>query len=252
MRRAVPTLVGPPLAGLLLAGLLLAGLLLAGCGGPSTVPGGGSDAGSAAPVAQTIQPANLDPTSIGLFHDDGDVHVGDIAKNEQAKDDALNVYLKPRGAYDLTEVPTPLANQPSNPYGVAGWESYKGEGYGLILYNAKVVVAMYQVEGTQESTVDKYVDDERSKMPAIEPVEFGGEKLHYWFWRDKDKTQSLMICRLDAGKGSNNLTVAMGDDNVLRALGVSEAAARANAPRIDRTSRPPVLPPGSTSPNIPH
>ncbi len=169
----------------------------------------------------------LEPSKIGIYKDQDSVKVGDSW--EKAK----QVFPASRGAYDFYDLPPPIPRK----YEAHGWETPKGEGFGVITLDGGAVLAMYQLEHAKQDTV---LEMEKAQQDHIgdAPTVVSGRSVTYWFWSDPAAHQTLMVCAL-ATSADLNLTIATGDDNVLQRLGISVEAARRKANQVDQS--PPKL-----------
>ncbi len=116
------------------------------------------------------------------------------------------------------------------PYRARSWETAK-MGFGEILYDGTLVAALYQDDKITQDQVDEMVNAHKEQVGGLLPDIVGGKRVTYWFW-EIDK-QRLMICAYRTEKKGTKLTIAMGDDKVLDALGISPQLARKNIGRID-------------------
>jgi hypothetical protein len=121
----------------------------------------------------------------------------------------------PRGTYEIHDLPNQFGKQ----FESQGWESDRNEGFGVILTDNKVVSAVYELEHARADTVDELIHDELTRMLPLKPTSISDGPVSYWFWHGINQT--TMICRLETKDGVN-LTMAMGDDNVLKPLAISE------------------------------
>ncbi len=213
------------------------GISLVGCesGAPATASGDASK-----PAAETtVFPAGpVQRSRIGLFNElprpnnPGDpsersstiqvqVNVGD------SPEQALKVFPTPKSAYLFSDLPPSLSKN----YEAKGWETAGGEGYGVILYGGNVVAAMYQVNGQPESMLEQLRSLQEQGMGTAQ-YKIDKRPVQFWFWHDG--SQTLMLSSYDKGEGRLNITLAMGDNNVLDAIGVSEKKADLDANRLAR------------------
>lgn len=197
--------------------LLILPLLTLGCaqeeGGPS-----GSEASGATASKNTLELAGPDdPSKIGLFNDNASIKVGD------SWDKAKGAFPEPqRIAYDIHDLPTDI---PSEKFEAHGWETPTGEGFGVITYDGKVVVAMYQLENTKQDDLTDFLKLQEQGIGGRADQQFGSRTLQFWFWTDPTAHQTLMVSSLLTARGLN-ITMAMGDDSVLARLHISETDAR--------------------------
>jgi hypothetical protein len=179
---------------------------------------------------------DLKPTNIGLYAKNGDQT--DVVQVGEPWEKVRSVFPEKRGAYNLNDLPPRF---PADEYEVHGWESGSGEGFGVILNSEnKVVAAMYHLEQAKEDTVQEKLEDQKAGVGAG-PKNISGKSVQYWFWHLENQT--LMVCAFQKGK-EYELTLAMGDDGILKALGISEEDAQRDQRILD--TKPPTAGPTST------
>lgn len=237
------------------AGLALAllSIVLAGCGNATEGATNGIDQPSNSAAEQTVALSGKveRDDNIGLVWDTRSVHVGD------SWDAASKVFPERAGAYELRQLPARFGKE----FESHGWETNAGEGYGVITYRDNVVAAIYHVGDIEESRAREIVTAQRNGTGPIAPRTFADTKLEYTFWEDHN--QRLMTLLEKTEKGFN-VTIAMGDQAVLDAIGASPRAALALVGRIDepgtRSTPGTASPPASTgnpasgnpfTPNVP-
>ncbi len=208
-------------------------LALAGC--QSTSSDSKVATQSSASPTETVSAAvqitsSFGPTNIGLYRDDRVVRVGD----EWEK--ARLVFHEPnKGAYHLHDLPPRFGKG----FSADGWESNRGEGFGVISYQGSIVAAMYQDQGVTDQLVSDMVALHRNGTAELYPLTITGQKAQYWFWTTQDGTQRLMICAAKGPRGTH-LTMAMGLTDVLKAIGVSPEDAKKDAQTLDEGRGPAV------------
>ena len=188
--------------------------LCVGCSGQVGLPtGSASPQTSKEPTLELAGSVGSGP--IGLYRDGAVVHVGDLWET------AKGVFPAGRTAYDLHDLPQSFPNK----FEAHGWETPTGEGFGAITLDSKVVAAMYQLERTKEDSFDELLKAQQTGMGSRQPDVISGRSVNYWFWTDSQNHQLLMVCELSTTAGEN-VTLAMGDENVLAKLNISEADAK--------------------------
>jgi|GEM_PF-3003023 len=193
---------------------LLAAAAASGCAPDVDTPAPPKEAETAPAVNLTA--LSTDPSqAVGLFRGDGVVKVGDTWEKARA------LIPGPSTAYELHDLPKKLPEQ----FEVKGWETSEGEGYGMILYQDRIVAAMYQLQGTKEDEVNEFYTSESKGMGPITPTTYVGNGLRFWFWKDDKTRQSTMMCAQQKRRGID-LTIAMGDDQILDVLGATDTNAR--------------------------
>ena len=190
--------------------LWLAGLavLLAGCQGADTPP---VEAIPQAVVHVEVvdKPGTSSPTKIGILIGKKPVITVGFASPDKALADFR----------DPTQFGLEYNDLPSKfewPYHARAWETAHS-GFGTITYEGVLVAAMYQESNTKQERVDELVETHRGLIGRdAQLVE--GKHASYWFWEEDG--QRLMICAYSPGHHGIQLTVAMGDDVVMHALGI--------------------------------
>lgn len=209
-------------------GFLFVGIFLAGCQGADTVS---KSVAAPAPVKTVAAPTMpVEVTAIQMVGPHGMIRVGD------ADEKALAVYPPTsKSPNKLRELPERFAK----PYGVQGWETARGEGFGIITWDGAIVAAMYQVERGDEQMLSEILSQQRSGTGTLYPNDILGKSVRFWFW--EDKSQRLMVCAAQNPDKFLNITVAMGDRVVLDALGASPEAAKQIQDRLDGGSPPQLI-----------
>ncbi len=188
---------------------------LVGCSG---APAGDQENAVKVATSTNVQLAGpLEPTDMALYHG---VNRMDKVRVGDSWAFAKEVFPEPpRGAYEVHDLP----NQFTEKFEAEGWETNRDEGFGAILVENKLAAAVYQLDKERATTVDPYIEQELESLRPLNPTTLGKGAVKYWFWHDRNQT--TMICRFE-NKGTVNLTMAMGDDNVLKELGMSEPDAK--------------------------
>jgi hypothetical protein len=151
-----------------------------------------------------------DPTAAALYHGELSLKVGDSISK------ALQTFPEPtRGAYEIHDLPS----QFDDSFLAKGWETSTGEGFGAVSQEGKVVGAIYELQNERSTSVDDFVRDELQGMAPTQPKMIEGGGATYRFWHVK--TQTVMICLMKTNQGED-LTLAMGDDNILAQFAISE------------------------------
>jgi hypothetical protein len=182
-------------------------------------------------LAQVGTPSSSEPTKIGLVVRKGPA----ITVGYPSPDKLLEQFHDPKhfgSEYD---------DLPSNfdaAYRARTWETAH-MGFGEITYHGELVAAMYQEDKVDQDRVDELVDAHRAQVDLL-PTMLHGKKVSYWFWEVPN--QRLMICAYQSGHEGIKLTVAMGDNNVMDALGISPTFANKDLARIDAGSIQPAGP----------
>jgi len=125
-----------------------------------------------------------------------------------------------------------------NTYKARTWETAQYS-FGEILYDETLVAALYTEERATQDRVDEMVSAHQEQVGRKYDTFVDSKLVTYWFWAEDGQT--LMICAYHTPQHGIRLTIAMGDDVVLRALQISPADAKATVAKIQTPGgRPPV------------
>lgn len=185
------------------------GLLLLGCGSAGSP--------NAAPVVRKdVAAPNLVSTDLSMIMGTVSLKVGDPPeKVDQA-------FPQPANSAPFKELPAIFNGQ----YRARGYENSAG-GFGAIYYENQLAAAVWRVEnataGELEDIVKQHISgfgEPSQKLP--------GTGIAYWFWYRESQSQSIMICAAPDRTQSQrfDITIGMGDKNVMDALRMNYIAAR--------------------------
>lgn len=197
-------------------------LVLAGCAPDAKAP-------SETPVAATaerVPPPDFKSLEMisdapRLFNENREVHVG------QEVSEAENLIARPRRAADFRDLPPSFGAG----YRSRGWEG-DGEGFGIISYTNRVVVAVHTIGGVDERRLETMLTRYRTASELKPDV--AGESARYWF-NAKGSIQ-LMLCAVQ-GKDGLYITEAVGWDRAMQALRMNPLQAENDVRKADK---PPV------------
>jgi hypothetical protein len=136
------------------------------------------------------------------------------------------VFGKPKTSFEFTDLPPGF----QSPYSVKGWETAK-EGVGVILYGDKVVAIMRQLTRADKDLLQEIVDTISKENSRIKPSTIQGSNVSYTFW--EESSQRLMICALQTKRDGLHITEALGDNNVMDALGMNKRQSKMDQPKVD-------------------
>lgn len=189
---------------------------LSGCASKSVTPDGKNLFG----VPKT-RPTNLDGKHLRLLHQNSALYVGD----DQSR--AFQVFAAPLGSTDVSELPDGWDKEH---YRVRGWEKDK-DGFGVILMDDAVVLAMFTSERKSEPDVKSILEDYEDILgqPNSPPIQKGDTTYRFW---ERDR-QRLMICTMNIKGEGYRVTRALGAVDVMDPLRMSEAAAKEDAVQAD-------------------
>ena len=198
--------------GLRLWPVVLAAGILVGCRAAepaaADVPDGETPAASAVSEPLPIQDSRLHllyhgtPLSLGVNYEE-----------------ALKVFEPSKNAFDFTELPPNFRP----PYRARGWETAK-EGFGAITYNTRIVLAIWQTDEGDLRTYEKLVATYASEFPTVPAQEVTNGKVRYTFYESNG--QRLMILAVPDAGSTVHITVALGLNETMSAIGADEAQAR--------------------------
>jgi hypothetical protein len=203
-------------------GLLLALTATVGCGveGPAD-PNGAS---ATVPTQLAVDAPNLaERTRLGLLRQGRKVRVGDGVEY------AFQVFEHPRRFFEFSQLPPTL----QRPFEARGWES-GSEGFGVILFEDAVAACVHQIERTGPARLLSLLDDYTREF-GRPTTEVRTQRAQYWFWEESE--HRLALVATENLKGEVALAVAVGDLDVMAALGFSPEAARVDAAEADRMFR---------------
>jgi len=217
----------------MLVALGLFGAILAGCQSGEPAPSAPIPIVVAKKIVPVDKPSSTDATKIGLV---------------VRKGPAITVgYGSPEKIFDPFRDPKVFVSEFNDlpakfeyPYRARTWETAH-MGLGEILYDGDLVAAMYHQDHVTEDRVAEIVALHTEQMGDVRLGKLiTSKRVTYWFWGVGG--QRLMICAYQKDPKWIELTVAMGDDVVLDALGISPDQATIDAGKVDNTTSKPILP----------
>jgi hypothetical protein len=216
--------------------LILCGVAVSGCASDITAQAPADKGTTARTVnVQRIEAPDVNKkTRLALIHGRDKVKVGD--EWEYAK----KIFPEQRGAYEINDLPAGLTGPD---YRARGWES-ANEGFGAILFDDLVAVAMYRLDRVDESRLLEFLDtytDQLGRPNLAVPEDLldatgrrtnTKHRVRYWFW--EQETQRLMISAVLTVSDGMNVTVSVGDRHTMDALGMSPDAAKSDQAKAER------------------
>lgn len=192
--------------------LSVAVILLAGCSAEEAKE---AVVKSATPV-ETVKLAGKTAADAGvaMSYEGHSVRVGD------SWEEAQKVFPERRLAYGLRSLPERFGSD----FSAHGWETNEGQGYGVITYKDLVVAAVYHTEDVENDYAESLFEAQRAGTGALPMQQVVTGTLTWNFWQGNSGTQRLMVLR-DKGKKGTDVTILMGDANVLDALGATKPVA---------------------------
>lgn len=193
-----------------LLAVVAASILIVGCGDERPVrvveP-------QATPTVELPKPTFDERTDLALLHNSKRLRVGDTSMA------ALALYPMEEGATRIRSLPQGFPSE----YTVRGWSiPQEFEGFGVILYQDRVVSAMEQLDNVDEQALTDTIEQYERALGSAEPIV--GSGVRYWFW--EDGPQTLMISTFETEPGRSRMTVAVGLTQVMNRLGISREKAR--------------------------
>lgn len=193
-------------------GLLVLAAVLAGCAAPkvATQSPEAYITPAAKPAKSGLAEPNFTLTSrLAVLKAPGKVQVGD----ERAA--ALRVFAPPTGSYEHDDLPPSIPE----PYSARGWQT-DDEGIGLILFEGKVAAVVHEMYRAPEDRCNEIVEAHRAEFGAPSS-EVANGNVRYLFWDDNQAAQRLMLCTFEQSPKKFNLTVALGTNRLMDALGMA-------------------------------
>ena len=178
-------------------------------------------------VAAVGRPRSTTPTKIALVVRRGlPITVGFGAPNK-----AFDPFRDPKiFVSEFNDLPARF----EYPYTARTWEAGK-MGLGEILYDGDLVGAVYHQDQAKQERIDEIVAAHKDQLDGRRPDRLiTSRRVTYWFWQID--TQRLMICAYQKDQKGIELTVAMGDEVVMDALGMSPEQAAADAKKVDEAA----------------
>lgn len=168
-------------------------------------------------------------TSLGLIRRAGKIKVGDT------QDHAFRIFKQPPTAYEFSDLPSVLS---SEHFKAAGWQSTgsgqrPSEGFGVVLYDDQVCLAVYQIDHQTEEGVQELLTDHQKEVGTTPTSTQLGKYIRYWFWQER--TQRLMMVATSMPHEGASVTLAVGDVNVMDALGMSPDAAKNDQSQAEKS-----------------
>jgi hypothetical protein len=202
-------------------------LLLVGC---QSAGGAAATSPDSAKVPETMvgAPRTTKATDIAILSGTGAVTVG------MQPDEAFRAFPRVAG-YEFEQNPPGFGDN----YRSRHWEDGRRHGFGVILYQSRVVGAMYQEDNATQERVNEFLKLHETRIGAPTAT-VAGKHLNYWFW-EKDG-QRLMISAYAPDGSGIQLTAAMGDSVVMDGIGATLTNAQRGKSLTDVGSPPPPSP----------
>ena len=155
-------------------------------------------------------------TEIALINEQGTkLSVGD--EIERAQD----LFPKPSAGKGFTDLPPTLDSQTFSAW---GWQARQGEAFGAIFDKRarRIALAMRTLPDQGQIALEDMVSRYRNEIGGTPSTELGvgAGPIRYWFWT-RSTTHRLMICAVTNKKGGYHVTVAMGDSQLMDAIGAN-------------------------------
>lgn len=164
------------------------------------------------------KPTNMDRTRLRLIHQSRALYVHD----DQSR--VFDVFGPPPGATDVNDLPD---GWDKDHFRVKGWEKGK-DGFGVILADDNVALAMFTSEGKSVPDVNAILTDYVDTLGDPD-TKVNNTDLNYYFWNTKG--QRLMVAtQRNEGEGIR-VTQALGPSELMDALRMSDVAAKEDIAR---------------------
>jgi hypothetical protein len=195
--------------------LLSLALLAVGCQSQNVAA---SSPSQPAPTA-TVPPPDFSASRLAMVVWGHHLKVGDPSES------AANVFPNRERLSEQNDLPFAFGND----FKARTWER-GDDGFGVIIHDGKIAAALATIGGATQDTLTEILRDEEKEMPGMDPKIVSGQHAVYRFW--EDGSQRLMICWFQ-GHAKSSVTLAIGDDRVLDAIGASPDSATVSAKKVD-------------------
>jgi hypothetical protein len=181
-------------------------LVLAASGCSSSDPN--SDAPAVNKTLSTLVPEYTEVSKVRLPEGRRYVSLGD------SEEKAASVFPRSSRGFDFPDQLIP--GLPSD-FKAKGWES-STKGFGVILHDDKVVLAMEQLESIEADEFASLLENIKTVNGLDRFQAVTQDKAEYWF--TKMGTDVLAISRVAGSKKRYQVTVTIGNEHLLDALGI--------------------------------
>jgi hypothetical protein len=131
----------------------------------------------------------------------------------ESEDKALSVFPKPSRGFPLDETVPGLPID----FKSKGWETGT-EGFGIILHDDKVVLAMHQFEGVEADEFANILEIIKTTNGLDHFQSITQDKAEYWFV--KYGLDEIILSRVPTMKKRYQVTVTIGNEHILDTLGI--------------------------------
>lgn len=198
----------------------LVGVLAVGC----TPTEAQEDSPSVNKALSTVVPEYTVPSNLKLPNGRRYISLGD------SDEKALNIFPKTPRAFPLEDS---VPSFPSD-FHAKGWES-NVEGFGIILHEDKIVLAMHQWESVDP---DEFASILKNVQDTNEISRFQSttvNKADYWYVQSGQ--DELIISRLPGSKKKYQVTVTLGNQHVIDALGILKGMPKSAVFQTDKHAK---------------
>lgn len=197
---------------------ILPGILLVGCSGVDTT----TDASTINKSLSTLVPEYTELSHIKLPNGRRYVSLGDT------EDHAFSVFPRPSRAFPLEES---IPGFPSD-FHSKGWET-NAEGFGIILHDDKIVLAMHQYEAMEADEFATLLANVQAVNGLDRFQAATINKAEYWYvFTGQD---DLVISRIAGPKKRYQVTVTIGNERIMDTLGILKDVRKSSKPfQIDK------------------
>ena len=131
----------------------------------------------------------------------------------ETEDKALSVFPRPSRGFPLDDG---IPGLPSD-FKSKGWET-SVEGFGIILHDDKIVLAMHQYEGVEADEFASILDNVKTANNLDHFQSVTQDKADYWFV--KMGMDEIVLSRVPGAKKRYQVTITVGNEHILDTLGI--------------------------------
>lgn len=187
-----------------LLGMLLGAFILGGCSQAES----GEDMPNVNKSLSVMVPEYTELSRVRLPEGRRYVSLGDTEEK------ALSVFPRSSRGFDFPEITIP--GFPPD-FKAKGWES-NTKGFGVILHDDRVVLAMEQFEAIEADEFASMLENIKTVNGLDRFQAVTQDKAEYWF--TKMGTDILAISRVAGNKKRYQVTITIGNEHILDALGI--------------------------------
>jgi len=168
-------------------------------------------------------PPRLDESDLRLFHSGASFRLG------EPYDHAMAVFPMPKSAFEFNELPLPLQKN----YVGRGWETSR-LGFGAVLHNDRVLLALSQTDRTDAATAEQFLAAYDEAFTALQPITVEDGRVKARFFEQAGQRLMLLV----VNDGNIHLTAALGQVELMDAIGANPARVREGVASMVEAFRP--------------